>query len=82
MSCMDGEWYPLPSGRLVCHNLGVKYHNDAREDCNKVGGYLAEISHRDDMQTLLYIMWNSLRAGTKSSSRFRIGAITTGSQWR
>ena len=46
MSCMDGEWYPLPSGRLVCHNLGVKYHSDAREDCNKVGGYLAEISHR------------------------------------
>ena len=59
---MDGEWYPLPrydntisgiiilyplpSGRLVCHNTGVKYHADARADCNKVGGYLAEITSR------------------------------------
>lgn len=34
------------------------------------------------MQALLHIMWKSLGAGTKSSSRFRIGAITTGSQWR
>ena len=50
MGCMDGEWYPLPSGRVVCLNAELKYHDDAKAACNAVGGYLAEITNRDDMQ--------------------------------
>ena len=77
-----GEWFPLPSGKMVCHQSAYMYHEAARLECEKVGGYLAEVTNRDDMQTLLYIMWSGLSSGEKSTSRFRIGAVPRNSQWR
>ena len=55
LSCVNGEWYPLPSGKMVCHSGEFKNHDDAREICNKAGGYLVEITNRDDAQALLYL---------------------------
>lgn len=82
MSCVMGEWFPLPSGKVVCHQSAYKNHEDAKLECQRVGGYLAEISNRDDMQTILYIMWTGVSSGEKSTSRFRIGAVPRNFQWR
>ena len=77
-----GEWFPLPSGKVVCHQSSYKYHADAKLECERVGGYLAEVTNRDDMQALLYVMWGGVSSGDKSTSRFRIGAVVRNFQWR
>ena len=82
MSCMDGEWFPLPSGKMVCHMGDFSKHEVARNVCRNAGGYLAELTNRDDMQTLNYIMWSGRKASVKSANRFRIGAVASSGQWR
>lgn len=82
LNCMDGEWYPLPSGKMICHVGDFKLKAAAKTACEEAGGYLAELQSRDDMQTLNYVMWSGRKAATKSSNRFRVGAVAENMQWR
>ena len=79
---MDGEWYPLPSGKMICHVGDFKLKAAAQTACQEAGGYLAEFQSRDDMQTLNYVMWSGRKASTKSASKFRVGAVAENMQWR
>ena len=79
---MANEWFPLPSGKLICHQNALMQHEDAKNWCNMAGGYLAEITHRDDAQAILHAIWKATKDTHKTSSRFRIGAIPKNNQWR
>ena len=84
MSCVNDEWYPLPSGKMVCHSGEFKGYEDARDICKKAGGYLVEITNRDDAQALLYLIWRLINDASisKSTNKFRIGAVPRGYEWR
>ena len=84
LSCVNDEWYPMPSGKMVCHSGEFKGYEEARDICKKAGGYLVEITNRDDAQALLYLIWRMINDNgiSKSTNKFRIGAVAKGYEWR
>ena len=81
LSCANNEWYTLPSGNMVCHVAGIKLNDMRKDTCKKAGGFLAEITTRDDAQTLLYIMQKLSTAGKKSTNNFALGAKAHNGRW-
>ena len=81
LSCANGEWYPLPSGNMVCHISQISKYETRKKTCEMAGGFLAEITTRDDAQTLLYIIYKLNKASKKSTGVFSIGAIAKDGRW-
>ena len=81
LSCTNEEWYTLPSGNMVCHVAEFQLNEGRKKICKYAGGYLAEITTRDDAQALLYVMHKLSIAGKKSSNRFAVGAKAQNGRW-
>ena len=81
LSCSGKEWYSLPSGNMVCHVKAISKYETRRDTCQKVGGFLAEITSRADAQTLLYIIYKLNKAGDKSTNMFAVGAMAQNGRW-
>ena len=81
LSCANNEWYSLPSGHVVCLVKEITKHESRKETCEKAGGFLAEITTRDDAQALMYIIYKLNKAGHKSTGAFSVGAKAHNGRW-
>ena len=81
LSCVGDKWHNLPSGRSICLINSISNNEDRRTVCRNAGGYLAEITNRDDAQALLYLMYQMNKNGEKSTSIFAIGGKAVDGQW-